>query len=182
MELSPNTASVTPWRMPLCERPSAISAVSEWFNISMNPGATARPVASTSCRPRVPPSSPRAAMRSPRIATSSTTPGDPLPSYTVPWRITTSYCGVPAHAADRHATRSRSFFMRDWALYLVWHSPTLSSFRCATVLEHEAFRAGGDDRRDCARRIVRSASRIRSNHFRPVRPVDAQPGVERVSP
>ena len=56
MELSPNTDSVTPCRMPLCDRPSAMSAVSEWFSMSMKPGATARPDASISERPRAPPS------------------------------------------------------------------------------------------------------------------------------
>jgi hypothetical protein len=92
--------------MPLSDRPSAMSDVSEWFSMSMNPGATARPDASTSSRPRAPPSAPRAAIRSAAIATSSTTPGEPEPSYTVPWRMMTSYCGAAAHEAASSAART----------------------------------------------------------------------------
>ena len=52
IEPSPKTSSVTPWRITPCDRPSSISDVSEWLSMLMKPGATARPVASTSWRPR----------------------------------------------------------------------------------------------------------------------------------
>ena len=58
--------------MSPCDRPSAISDVSEWLSMLMNPGATARPVARSPARPRAPSTSPRATMRSPSIAESST--------------------------------------------------------------------------------------------------------------
>ena len=80
IELSPNTDERHALANPLCDRPSSISDVSAWFSMSMNPGATARPVASTSCRPRA------LVRRTARddaiawIARSSTTPGAPVPS------------------------------------------------------------------------------------------------------
>ena len=40
---SPNTSSVTPWRMSLCERPSASSDSVAQLSMLMKPGATARP-------------------------------------------------------------------------------------------------------------------------------------------
>src|SRR5262249_7635283 len=63
--------------------------MSSWLWTSMNPGLTAWPPASSS----TPPHSrtvPISTMRSPCTATSARKPGAPLPSYTVPPRITRS--------------------------------------------------------------------------------------------
>ena len=87
---SPNTSSVTPWRIPLWERPSTSSASFAQLSMLMKPGATARPAASTSSAARAPGRSPTATIESPRMATSATTGSAPDPSYTCPLRIRTS--------------------------------------------------------------------------------------------
>src|SRR5215212_6468798 len=56
--------------------------------MSMNPGATTQPVASSSSSPRR--FGPISVMTAPVIATSVRTPGAPLPSTTVPPRMTMS--------------------------------------------------------------------------------------------
>jgi hypothetical protein len=48
---SPITSSVTPWRMSLWPRPSAISDSVAQLSMLMKPGATASPLASTSVPP-----------------------------------------------------------------------------------------------------------------------------------
>ena len=77
---SPKISSVTPCRMSLCERPSAINDSVAQLSMLMNPGATARPVASISARPRALSNLPMAVMLSPSIARSATTGALPLPS------------------------------------------------------------------------------------------------------
>ena len=67
-----------------------MSDVSEWLSMLMKPGATVRPLASTSLVAVAGPSAPTAAMRCPWMATSAATPGAPLPSTTVPLRMITS--------------------------------------------------------------------------------------------
>ena len=76
---SPKTSHVTPWRMSLCERPSAMSDVVAQLNMLMKPGATASPPASISLRARAP-TFPISAMRSPSIATSPAKGAPPVPS------------------------------------------------------------------------------------------------------
>ncbi len=77
---SPKTSSVTPWRMSLCERPSASSESVAQLSMLMKPGATASPWASISFLAVMFPRSPIAAMRSPRIATSPVVGLPPVPS------------------------------------------------------------------------------------------------------
>ena len=86
---SPITSRVTPWRIPLSERPSSMSDSVAQLSMLMKPGATARPVASTSMRPR-PSTVPTATMESPTMATSPVRGVSPLPSSRVPPRMTTS--------------------------------------------------------------------------------------------
>src|SRR5262245_37880636 len=68
---------------------SVSTAMSSWLWTSMKPGVTAKPVASSSTPARSG-TVPTSTMRSPRTATSARAPGAPLPSYTVPPRITRS--------------------------------------------------------------------------------------------
>ncbi len=77
---SPKTWSVTPWRMSPCDRPSTSSDSVAHDSMLMNPGATARPDASTTVAARAPVRSPTTAMRSPWMATSARRPGAPVPS------------------------------------------------------------------------------------------------------
>jgi len=77
---SPMTSSVTPWRISLCDRPSSISDSFDQLIMLMKPGATAKPSASITLGAPAFPTSPTTAMRSPRIATSPTLGGRPLPS------------------------------------------------------------------------------------------------------
>src|SRR5207247_260125 len=65
------------------------TAKSSWLCTSMKPGLTAMPRASTSVLPRSV-TVPTAAIFSPDTATSARTPGTPVPSNTVPPRITRS--------------------------------------------------------------------------------------------
>src|SRR3546814_8769616 len=60
----------------------------------MTPGATTCPAASISIAVRVGPMSPTATIRSPLTATSARTPGMPVPSTTVPPRMTMSKCSM----------------------------------------------------------------------------------------
>ena len=77
---SPKTSSVTPWRMSPSERPSTMSDSVAQLSMLMKPGDTAMPEASSTCAACAPERSPTAAMRSPRMATSPTTGGEPEPS------------------------------------------------------------------------------------------------------
>jgi hypothetical protein len=90
IEPSPKTSSVTPCFSSPSDRPSAISDRSEWLSMLMKPGATTKPVASTTVGAFAFDSCPTAAIRSPWMATSLITPGDPLPSTIVPPRMMTS--------------------------------------------------------------------------------------------
>ena len=91
---SPKISSVTPWRMSLCERPSTSSDSVAHESMLMKPGATARFVASIVTRALAVPRLPMLAIRSPLIATSTTRPGLPEPSYTVPFRMMVSNAGA----------------------------------------------------------------------------------------
>ena len=84
---SPITSRVTPWRISLCERPSAMRESVDQESMFTKPGATARPAASSTVPARARRRSPTAAMRSPRIPTSARRPTAPVPSYTVPPRM-----------------------------------------------------------------------------------------------
>ncbi len=77
---SPITSSVTPWRISLCPRPSAIKVSPAQLSMLMNPGATASPAASTSVLPRAFAAGPTATILSPLISTSPTTGSPPDPS------------------------------------------------------------------------------------------------------
>jgi hypothetical protein len=76
---SPNTSSVTPCFTSAMPRPSMMSDSVAQLSMLMKPGATAMPRASISVRPR-PRTSPTAAMRSPRMATSPILGAPPWPS------------------------------------------------------------------------------------------------------
>ena len=92
---SPKTSSVTPCRTSLSARGSSmIDSVAQDSEL-MKPGATTRPVASSSVRPRAPPRSPTATMRSAATATSARRAGAPVPSITWPPRSTSGYGGSP---------------------------------------------------------------------------------------
>ena len=91
MELpSPITSRVTPCRISPCERPSAMSESVDQDSMLMKPGATARPLASRTVLACALFRFPIAAMRSPRMPTSTIRPDVPVPSYTVPPRRITS--------------------------------------------------------------------------------------------
>jgi hypothetical protein len=103
---SPMTSSVTPCRMSLCERPSWSKLSFAHDNTLMNPGATASPRASITVAARAIGSSPTSATRSPTMATSARRPGAPVPSNTVPPRMSTSIerlAGVDWHPAASSA-------------------------------------------------------------------------------
>ena len=95
---SPNTSSVTPWRMSPCERPSCQQrhrGPAQHVDEARRDGhARARRCLAW---PWPGSSSPIAAMRSPAIATSASTPGAPVPSYIVPPRMITRKAGASAH-------------------------------------------------------------------------------------
>ena len=77
---SPMISSVTPWRMSPWDLPSSISDSLAQLSMLMKPGATARPVTSSSTWPRALDKSPIAATVSPLIATSAVTGAAPVPS------------------------------------------------------------------------------------------------------
>ena len=106
----PVTSVVTPWRIFASADGYARRAKSEWACMSMKPGATTRPVASMA-RPASPPRSGAiAVMRSPVSPTSARRPGLPVPSSTVPPRISQSNAmarvsAPPAAPGTRRAGR-----------------------------------------------------------------------------
>src|SRR5712692_5480303 len=116
---SPNTSSVTPCRMSDCERPSAKSVSVAHDSMLMKPGATARPVASSSRAPRSV-IVPMAAMRSASMATSPRTEGPPVPSYSIPPRMTmscvfgTSADGRSPNCHVPRSTDSASVAIETW--------------------------------------------------------------------
>ena len=77
---SPMISRVTPWRISPCDFPSSISVSLAQLSMLMKPGATARPVTSSSTLPRAFERSPIAATVSPLIATSAVTGAAPVPS------------------------------------------------------------------------------------------------------
>src|SRR5690606_20677584 len=84
------TSVVIPWWTLGASSGSTKTIRSEWLCMSMNPGQTILPAASTS-RPGTPSGiRPTAAMVSPRIPTSAASPGAPDPSTTVPLRMMVS--------------------------------------------------------------------------------------------
>jgi hypothetical protein len=81
MELpSPKTSVVTPWRISLCDRPSAMSDSVDQDSMLMKPGATARPFASTTVRAPPLRPGPTAVILSPTIPTSALRGPPPSPS------------------------------------------------------------------------------------------------------
>jgi hypothetical protein len=90
----PSTTDVTPCQHDEVATGSHASCASRWVWASTNPGVTTRPSAS-SVRLAEPstapvPLSPTATMRSPRTATSARRAGAPVPSTTVPPRMSKS--------------------------------------------------------------------------------------------
>ncbi len=104
---SPMIWVVTPWRISLCPRPSASSESTDQLSMLMKPGATARPCASTTTLARAPVRSPTSAMRLPRMPTSARRGASPVPSYTVPPRMSTSK-GSSARTAVLANPRARN--------------------------------------------------------------------------
>ncbi len=90
----PSTTDVTPCQHDDDATGSQPTWASRWVWTSTNPGLTTRPSASIDSRPS-PSTSPTAAIRSPVTATSPRNDGRPVPSTTVPFRITRSYA-MPA--------------------------------------------------------------------------------------
>src|SRR6266545_5839640 len=80
----PTTSVVTPWRILDSARRLAKSRQSECECMSMKPGATVSPAASTVCPAGSRERSPTALMLSPVIATSAREDGAPVPSSTCP--------------------------------------------------------------------------------------------------
>ena len=76
--------------------------------MSTQPGVTSSPLASNSLVPG-PRFTPTAATHHAVMATSLTRPGAPLPSITVPLRITMSYIGSP-HSLSKLCTKDSSIF------------------------------------------------------------------------
>src|SRR5687767_15069097 len=94
--------------MSPCDRPSTSSDSVAHDSMLMKPGVTASPFASTTVPAGAPVRSPRATMRSPRMARSVRLPALPVPSYTVPPRMTTSN-GAGCAAGDmQDAERARA--------------------------------------------------------------------------
>jgi hypothetical protein len=90
----PATTVVTPWYDDGLSSGSQNTCASKWVWMSMKPGATAHPDASTST---VPSSFGPISSINPRVmATSAIRPGSPVPSKTVPPRITRSADISPA--------------------------------------------------------------------------------------
>ena len=79
-EPSPKTSSVTPCRMSLCPRPSAMREGIAQLSMFTNPGATASPRASISWSPWPSYAGITAAIVSPSIATSAAYGSPPEPS------------------------------------------------------------------------------------------------------
>ena len=91
---------------------------------SMNPGATVSPVASMTVRPsRASIDGAMRTTRSPRIATSRLAPFAPVPSITVPPRITTSYAGE-GDALRVHAASASSTAVRNAGRITAFRAPT----------------------------------------------------------
>src|SRR5712692_2537603 len=83
----PTTSVVTPWRILDSARRLAKSRQSEWECMSMKPGATVSPAASTISPAGSRERSPTAVMLSPVTPTSARTAGTPVPSRTCPPEI-----------------------------------------------------------------------------------------------
>ena len=79
-EPSPKTSVVTPCRISLWERPSAMRDSVDQDSMLMKPGATARPRASITVRARAFPSGPTAVILSPTMPTSALRGAPPSPS------------------------------------------------------------------------------------------------------
>jgi hypothetical protein len=87
---SPVTSVVIPCRTLDSTRLSTKRFISDWPSMSMKPGATMLPAASTFRAALAAERSPRAASRSPRMPTSARNQGAPVPSTTRPLAITRS--------------------------------------------------------------------------------------------
>lgn len=82
-----------------------------WLWMLMKPGATYNPVASTSVVARAPDRSPTRVIVSPVMPTSARCRGAPVPSNTVPPRMTTSKAGGGCMNANVSAKSSNAGFM-----------------------------------------------------------------------
>ena len=90
----PSTTEVTPCQHDELAIGSQASWASRWVWMSTKPGVTTCPSASISRRPG-PSTRPTSTILSPSTATSPVHPGAPVPSTTVPPRITRS-CAMPS--------------------------------------------------------------------------------------
>ena len=91
---SPVISVVIPWKTFEGSLGFARMVRSDWPSMSMNPGATTAPAASTVRAALAPASRPIAAMRPPRIPMSPAYHGEPVPSTTWPFRMTRSKAGA----------------------------------------------------------------------------------------
>src|SRR5258708_7421487 len=89
--------------------------------MSMKPGATTRPRASISALPR-PGTTPTAAMRSPRMATSPATAGAPVPSTMEPPRSTRSQSSRTSWQAENDSRSAAARKRRFMEVPLLWNS------------------------------------------------------------
>ena len=107
----PVTSVVTPWRTLASAEGWARRAKSEWACMSMKPGATMHPAASTTRAASPGRAGATATTRSPRSPTSACRPGPPVPSRTVPPRISQS--NAMARGSARPAARGGRQAGRD---------------------------------------------------------------------
>ena len=126
---SPVISLVIPCVILLMARPSRSSGYSECPSMSIHPGETTRLVASMVSRACAPRSTPTAAIRSPRMATSPRYHGLPVPSTIIPLRTSRSYGAsgrrgrggrsrAPAAAAAAQSAIERSGRRRGMASYV----------------------------------------------------------------
>ena len=91
----PVTSVVTPWNTLLSPPGSSRRVTSEWECMSMNPGHTTSPAASTTRAACASSSLPTAAILPPARPTSAWYRSPPVPSITVPFLISVSSCMAP---------------------------------------------------------------------------------------
>ena len=117
---SPNTSSVTPWRISPCEFPSSNNVTGDQLSMLMNPGETAMPLASISFFAFSFDRSPINAMVSLLIPISALNCSPPFPSYTIPFRMMVSYNGLlQEHIRKDIKVRASNCFMMLTLLFMV---------------------------------------------------------------
>src|SRR5689334_2385373 len=117
--------------------PSSITVSSEWLCISMKPGATTRPRASIDRAAVRSPSRPMAAIFPPRMPTSATNDGLPVPSTMRPSRMRMSKSGdclypLPNNASNRTGTANVLFIILELSFLI-------ASLRSALPLRVRAY-------------------------------------------